>query len=355
MLRPFLQEARFRPGAVLYTEGETADAVYFIEEGTVDLLQENHFLSSIGAGEAVGESAAVLEGKVHGDTAIAAAPTRCIVFDIAGFRRSSSRPPEVNHKLAHLFVEKMAAKIGSSQDQLLRVSRDRLRLAETRLRMGQFLVCFLIGISVFFFVVRIIAALHLQVKIHTFVTVPLLIILFSFAILFIQVSGYPLSFFGLTWRNSGRAVVEALLWTPPLIALLIGLKWLLIQFVPDLHGAPLFKLSQVSLDRFDWLTIAAGAIAYPLFVPLQELLARGILQGCLENFLVGEKKTALAIILSNLIFSTLHLQISVELALITLFIGLIWGRLYARHHTIVGISLSHMLVGVIGFFVIGLF
>jgi len=221
--------------------------------------------------------------------------------------------------------------------------------------MGQFLVCFLIAISVFFFVVKVVASMNLHLKVHTFVSIPLIFILFSFVILFIQISSYPLTFFGLTWKHGWKSSVEALLWSPVILVVMVGLKWLLIEFVPALHDQPLFKSLAFSLKNYSVIDQVAVALAYPMFVPLQELIARGFMQGCLENFLIGKNRVFLSIVLSNLMFSTLHLQFSLQLALVTLFLGFFWGWLYTRHHTLVGVTVSHIVVGLVGFLVIGLF
>lgn len=354
-LSPFIKRVAIEEGETLFKEGEPSEEIYFIESGSVEIFRENHLLTALGAGDSVGEASAVLQHQPRSITVVGLERTEFTAFDLASFKKSPLASSPLNDKIAHLLVETMAEKLDYGEGKMLMFARDRLSLAETRLRMGQFLVCFLIAISVFFFVVKVVASLNLHLKVHTFISIPLIFILFSFVILFIQISSYPLTFFGLTWKHGWRATGEALLWSPVILLILVGVKWLLIEFVPDLHNEPLFKSIGFSLKKYSVIDQLAVALAYPIFVPLQELIARGFMQGCLENFLIGKNRVLLSIVLSNLMFSTLHLQFSLQLALVTLFLGFFWGWLYTRHHTLVGVTVSHIIVGLVGFLGIGLF
>ena len=90
-----------------------------------------------------------------------------------------------------------------------------------------------------------------------------------------------------------------------------------------------------------------------LSVPLQELVVRGALQGFLHEFLSGRGRLTWAIVLSNLMFSTAHVFISPFYSYATFGLGLFWGVLYARQGTLVGVSVSHAIVGIWSIFVLG--
>jgi len=85
--------------------------------------------------------------------------------------------------------------------------------------------------------------------------------------------------------------------------------------------------------------------AYSVFAPVQEFIARGCFQSSFQNFLVGKYKTLTAIVISNLMFSMTHLHISISFALLAFIPGLFWGWQYARHKTLIGISISHIVIG----------
>ena len=73
----------------------------------------------------------------------------------------------------------------------------------------------------------------------------------------------------------------------------------------------------------------------------------------LENFLTGPRRVFKAILVANLMYAMLHLYMSVIFSLMVFIPGLLWGWLYARHRTLVGVTVSHALCGLFCFFVVG--
>src|SRR5262249_16591708 len=98
------------------------------------------------------------------------------------------------------------------------------------------------------------------------------------------------------------------------------------------------------------------ALAFYLFfiTPIQELIARGGLQGSLQMFLTGKYKVLTAILISNLILSTMHLYLSFRMALLVFLPGIFWGWLYSRHHTLIGVIISHIMIGAFAFWIVGI-
>jgi len=81
---------------------------------------------------------------------------------------------------------------------------------------------------------------------------------------------------------------------------------------------------------------------------------RSLLQGPLSHFLTGRWRTWLAIVGANIIFSAAHLYVSPGLAGIAFVVGLFWGWLYARQGGPAGVSVSHVLLGLWAFELVGL-
>jgi membrane protease YdiL (CAAX protease family) len=86
---------------------------------------------------------------------------------------------------------------------------------------------------------------------------------------------------------------------------------------------------------------------------VQELIVRGALQSSLEMFLTGPRRVKNAILVSGLLFAALHIHIGFVLALVAFVPGLFWGVLYARKRNLIGVTLSHIAVGVYAFFILG--
>jgi len=116
---------------------------------------------------------------------------------------------------------------------------------------------------------------------------------------------------------------------------------------------PIFDImASVDLNLSMFIMIC---ILYALFAPIQEFVLRGGLQGALQMFLTGSpnRRTWGAILVANLMFSVSHVVISMNLVIVTFFIGLLWGWLYSRHRTLIGVSFSHIFLGLFAFSVVG--
>ena len=87
---------------------------------------------------------------------------------------------------------------------------------------------------------------------------------------------------------------------------------------------------------------------------VQELIVRGALQSSLESFLTGENSKRNAIIVSGLLFAVTHLHMSFLFAALVLLPGMFWGWLFARRRNLLGVTLSHIVVGAFVFFVLGI-
>lgn len=159
--------------------------------------------------------------------------------------------------------------------------------------------------------------------------------------LMIHQSKLPIQFFGLTTRNWKKALGESAAWSFALISVLVVVKWMLIMYVPRYHYLEVF-----SFDFAHTRYLAFNFILYGLHSPLQEFIVRGVLQGSLQRFFKGRNVTFRAILISNAIFSATHVHLLGGLFGAIVFVpGLFWGWMYARHQNLIGVSLSHMLIG----------
>jgi hypothetical protein len=93
---------------------------------------------------------------------------------------------------------------------------------------------------------------------------------------------------------------------------------------------------------------------YAIFSPIQELIARGAMQSSLHEFLTGPRANLWAIVLSTLMFTQIHLHLTPAYALAVFFPSLFWGAMYARQRSLVGVSISHILIGVYVAFFLGM-
>jgi len=227
-----------------------------------------------------------------------------------------------------------------------------VQLARVRELMGHFFVSIIVLLCCYTLVVECTANLSYDVGTSIFTAVCLLLGLLLPAILVvIKRTPLCLEFYGLSWAKWPAAIREAVLYSLPILALTALVKCIAVQTVPRCYHLDLFsgRMSQYPVSAIHLLQLAI----YIALVPVQEFIARGVLQGSLQEFLTGRHVRLKAILISNLLFATFHLYVSPHYALAVFLPGLVWGWLYTRHRTLIGISVSHMLVGVWTLYILG--
>ena len=187
-------------------------------------------------------------------------------------------------------------------------------------------------------------------------TLPLTLLWFAAAWVLVRRSELPLAFFGVTARGAWSSMPQTLMWTIAGCAGATILKLVLIGTDDAFANERLFSLAGLlnpqttgaELQVALWL--AAG---YGLTAPLQEFIVRAGLQSALERCLAGPAAGVQSIILSNALFASAHVHLSLPFALVAFFAGLFWGALFARQRQLVGVSVCHLLVGWFAFLVVG--
>lgn len=161
--------------------------------------------------------------------------------------------------------------------------------------------------------------------------------------------------FGITTRNWQKSIKGALVATGILILISILVKTMVIEL--GFAKGPIFDPFNLSSNHLNnsYFNCSMIISSYIIFCPLQELIARGILQGILQRTLLinPRKRQMTAILLSNLAFAQVHLHLGLGFAAAAFIAGICWGILYARTKTLIGVSISHILFGVWGQFILG--
>jgi membrane protease YdiL (CAAX protease family) len=175
-------------------------------------------------------------------------------------------------------------------------------------------------------------------------------------VLSLRRSPFPFESYGLTLRRAGPVAVQALLWTVPVLLLVLVFKLTLIRWLPSMAGQPLFNPTAVFGGRpFDLGFLAFALGLYVIHAPAQELVARAGLQGALQN-LIPTRPGGInwrAILIANLLFAAAHAFIDFWFCLAAFMPGLFWGWMFARQRSIVGVTVSHIAVGIWANFVVG--
>ncbi|EHQ88905.1 GAF domain-containing protein [Desulfosporosinus youngiae] len=170
---------------------------------------------------------------------------------------------------------------------------------------------------------------------YTIVTLLICLYFIVISIALIRRSELPISKFGLSFKNLKPSLIESGVVTVIILILITLLKIEAIKSWAVFQGYPV-----IDFGLIDW-----AFYLYLLIAPFQEFIARGVIQGTVERIMPGKYNSLWAIVVASMLFSVSHVFYSFELAMLTSVSGFLWGYLYMRHRTIIGISISHFLIG----------
>ncbi len=345
-------------GSDIVREGEPAGDMMIVASGQAQVLKlgsagEQHEINRLEAGDSFGEMA-LFDRVPRSATVRCVGPVRTLVLPLADIVEQAELRPSLVPVLVDIGAL-VAERLRLSSNNAVAAAERALTEERTRAVMGRFTLLLIFAYSLYTWVLGTAMQAKAALGRSEFITVPAVLICVAILFVFVRVSGYPASFFGVTTKHALRHIGEAVLLTLPLILLTLVLKLALIAWVPAMQGMRLFDMfapasAAAPASGFNpWL-----ALAYVVFAPFQELIYRGGVQGALSHFLTGRWRDWMAIVGANVIFSAAHLYVSPGLAVVAFAAGLFWGWLYARQRGLAGVSVSHVLLGFWAFEVVGL-
>ncbi|MBS0629483.1 MAG: cyclic nucleotide-binding domain-containing protein [Verrucomicrobia bacterium] len=343
----------FATGEYLIKEHEKGNSFFIIEKGEVEIFKGNVPVGVIHKGDILGESA--LNGGTRNASAKANTPVEAIEVSVDTLSKTLSKEQLLAIKSA--IFERILEKLSKVNKLATFMIRQHFEDEKARSLMSRFIIFVLILVFLYVFAIQSVTILKLTVISSSVISVPILIICCLAMVSMMKNSRYPLKTYGFTLENWPRVVVESILWTIPVLLALILCKWILITVIPAFSSVTLFDISPALNEGAGDVSPAVAALlvlAYTLFVPVQEIIYRGAMQSSLQLFLSGKNKTILAILVSNIPFSMIHFHLSVILVVTTYILGVFWGYMYARQKSLLGVSISHFLVGLFAFFILGL-
>lgn len=146
----------------------------------------------------------------------------------------------------------------------------------------------------------------------------------------------PLADFGLTLEGWRQALLEGV--SSALVAVLLVIT-VTLALRP---GEPVWTWG--SVRDYNHLEFAFFVAGYPVHSALQEFIGRGVIQSSLARFMTGAPAYA-PVLLTSILFGVYHLYVSVAFALLTVAISMVFGWMYRRHGTLLGVTIFHAAIG----------
>jgi membrane protease YdiL (CAAX protease family) len=172
------------------------------------------------------------------------------------------------------------------------------------------------------------------------------------AILFAFIMKLPASYYGFI-KTSNKAIIESIVYSFLFCALTLIIKYIFIHSVSGLETYPLWIISNGTPSTTPRL-LFAWLLLYCICAPFQAFVYHSVFQGPLTELSQTRAKAWLTILYTTLFFTCVHTIFGYAFAMIVFLPGLIWSCLYYRHRSFLSISISHMIVGGVLMFLVGI-
>jgi CRP-like cAMP-binding protein len=360
-LSSICRERRFAVGELILSEGAQEPFVYVLIEGIAQVIKNTSVgsypvpIARLGAGDVLGELK-IVEPRPSSASVTAVTEVTAVEININSLAESAPLTAVRATLLTNagrILAARLISTTGKGADAIQR------ELDETRARMhaGRFIVLMFAMVATYQLAI---AALVLVPGSARPATSVLSVIFVIWAVvpvvLLLRSSPFPLASYGLTTQGGGRIALQALIWTTPLLPVVLAFKLMLTRWVFPMADQSLFDPAALFAGHpFDLSLYLFAICLYLIHAPAQELVARAGLQGALQNFIPTQpgKINWKAIIISNLMFAAAHSFIGFWFCVAAFVPGLFWGWMFAKQRSLIGVAVSHAVVGLWAIFVVG--
>lgn len=335
-------------GEVLVSEGDPAAELFLLTEGELEVFRAGKdgdvALGRLEAGDIAGEVALFDRGprsatvRARTDAVVFAVPFACLDGSKGGLSADARL-----RVLSRVGVE-LAARVRAGGEASALAHR-------TGAAMGDLLVSVMTLQCIYAITLTAMPFLSgLLPSSTTYVSIPLQLVFGIAGMAFIMRTRLPLRLFGLGLRGLASSIALSVAVTVPFLGVVTAVKWIVLRAKGG--AGPVIEspdLARVASDP----RIQTLFAVYVVSCIVQELIVRSALQSSLHLFLAGKQARTRAIAVCALVFATNHLHMSALFAAVALLPGLLWGWMFARRRNVVGVILSHVVVGAYVFFVLG--
>lgn len=334
-----LKVCEFELNTPIVTEGEIGESMYFIEKGQAAVIKDSEGGKIIGrmtSGYFFGELSLISGGK-RAATIRVEEPVTAYELSKVDFDEMIRLYPRMNS----MFLTKVYNRLTGSYKQLEINNAELKKSNQMRIELGTMFTNVVLVLSLYTFMMMLIRSewilgMNLSFNIDYIFQRVMEFTLLIFIVLFIKNSSFTRKDFGLTTEGWKQAVLESLGISAIVIVGLFVLKWASMEYNFDFIGDGQI----ISMEYVNWSFAFYLPIAF-----LQELIARGVVQGSIQKLLVGKYAGVWAVTVASFIFALLHTHSSTHVIIAAIMSGFLWGLMYIRHKNLIGITLSHFLIG----------
>jgi CRP-like cAMP-binding protein/membrane protease YdiL (CAAX protease family) len=354
---------RYAPGEFILREGDLDPILYVLVDGHAHLTKNTSFsgdtvrMTEFREGDVLGELK-IIDPRPNSASVVSVTKVTAVAIDLEALAKSSGLAEArgtILSNVGKILAARLRATTGQGADALQR------ELEESRARTyaGRFIVLILAMLATYQLGLLALELVPLNERPASSILSFAMIVWAAIPItLSLKHTPFPLESYGLTARRGGQFAVQALLWTIPILALMLFLKLALMRWAPSMIGRPLFDPGAVFIrtGSFNIQLYFVYALIYSVHAPLQEFVVRAGFQGTLQHLSPAASGGInwKAILVSNLLFSAAHSYFGLWFCFAVFVPGLFWGWMFARQRSLIGVAISHVLIGLWGIFALGL-
>jgi CRP-like cAMP-binding protein len=323
------QPLTLQKGSYLAKEGSKATDLYIVLEGSLEIIKSGikherlHQIAEAGSGDVIGEIAFLNKGY-RSASVQAKSDVRLREIPFHSLELLLRQDPRMYHIYFEI-AKNESQMIEKSNFTIISQLEEKLDYIKLREFTSVFLIYLITFLCIFIFVSN-----ALKTDKHDYISIPWILSATAIVLIFVKQTSFPLKSLGMTLDNWKLSVFEGVIYSIPMLIVILIAKYVLLNYTDMYDQLPLFQLNHKAQSAQPiGLTLWLAWIGlYCLLVPMQEFIARECFQGSLEMILLGKSRRWMSILISNLLFSVAHILISVYFALIVFVPGIFLGWLY---------------------------
>lgn len=355
-------ELKIDKNQIIFEERDFSDSFYIIIEGeaevyitTTNRFKEKQYntLAVLKENDIIGDMALV-DNKPR--SASVRAKTNLILRKFPLDKLSNY--PHINLLLTRNMAKVLAEKLRFTNQVTVKKMEESLEQALARNVLGVFMIGIFWFVGLYTISLTSLILVEKQLANTTFLSVGLIIFFATGIVTAMKLTGLPLKHFGISLDNWRKKCIQAVGYSIPIMIAALLLKISIIYFNGNPNHIAIFSgFAEGMIDgTFNLKLYVFVTFFYAFLIPIQELSARCALQSTFSSFLPGNEtfRTWNAILLSNLIFSSVHSHLSLMFAAVTFVPGIFWGWLFHKQHSLLSVTISHIMIGVWTIFIVGI-
>jgi CRP-like cAMP-binding protein len=328
-------------GTVLLEEGDTGPALYFIETGTVEVLktdedEEHRFaIAELAAGDVFGEMSFV-DDEPASATIRAQEEVRVWRLRKERLHDAGAAGRTLYYHLVSNVTHTISERLRATNTSLTQSLREKVEAERMRNRFGHFFITVIMIFGLLSVGTALLSGEMSPVGEVAGSWAYLLTFLVPVVYYYNQHHEVSLDEFGLTLGHWPTQVAEGVTCAAVLTFVMIPLKT---QFYA---GDSLFSFAQ--MQNYPPLLFWGFFALYLPHSFIQEFVARGLIQGSLHRFMADSAEWV-PVAVAAFLFGIGHVHYSYGFAGLTFATSLLFGWLYLRHRSLLGVTLVHYLSG----------